>query len=166
MVANTILIIAYGNSLRRDDGAGLVLGRQLASAWQNQGIHLTLLETHQLTPELALEIAQPTVAAVVFVDTRDAAHHPSESNGQESTRLRQLVVDGEDSPSLGHQLNPTTLCIYAGNLYNHQPPAWLITVPGWDFGHGEGLSSQAQLAVEEVLRVAKVQLIDFICNQA
>ena len=52
-----LLIIGIGNSLRRDDGAGLVLARGLAETWQTAGHRVQLIETHQLVPELAEPIA-------------------------------------------------------------------------------------------------------------
>ena len=68
-----ILLIAYGNPLRQDDGAGLRLAERMAERWQAAETPLRHLAVQQLTPELAVEIAQPGVAAVVFVDTRSAA---------------------------------------------------------------------------------------------
>jgi Ni,Fe-hydrogenase maturation factor len=65
-----ILIIAYGNSLRRDDGAGLILGEKLEDALRKRGLSVSHIAVHQLTPDLALSVAAENVAAVVFVDTR------------------------------------------------------------------------------------------------
>ena len=65
-----ILIIAYGNDLREDDGAGLVLAEQLASVWQVKGLTVQSVAVQQLAPELAADIAGEDVTAVIFVDTR------------------------------------------------------------------------------------------------
>jgi Ni,Fe-hydrogenase maturation factor len=47
-----ILVIAYGNPLRRDDGAGVALAKKLVRYWQKRGITARLLVVTQLTPEL------------------------------------------------------------------------------------------------------------------
>ena len=65
-----ILIIGYGNSLRGDDGAGLLLAEGLEEAWQARQVEVERLAVHQLTPELTLEISREEVTSVVFVDTR------------------------------------------------------------------------------------------------
>ena len=62
-----ILLIAYGNPLRQDDGAGLRLAEQMAGRWQAMGASLRHVVVQQLAPELAVEIAAPEVAAVVQV---------------------------------------------------------------------------------------------------
>ncbi|MEZ4766952.1 MAG: hypothetical protein R2844_00805 [Caldilineales bacterium] len=65
-----ILIIAYGNSLREDDGAGLVLAEKLEPLLRRFAVDARRIETQQLLPELAAEIAASQPHAVVFVDTR------------------------------------------------------------------------------------------------
>lgn len=134
-----ILLIGYGNDLRRDDGAGLVLAGTIEKSWRISGVAVKHLSVHQLLPELAEEIARPEVSAVVFVDARVGA--AGEINPQ--VQVQPLVVETQ-SPSLGHHLDPTTLLAYAGLLYGRQPPAWLVTVPAADFGYGEGLSETVQ----------------------
>jgi hydrogenase maturation protease len=137
-----IVIIAYGNSLRRDDGAGLLLAERLERAWQAQGIAVKRLAVQQLTPELALEIGQADVSSVVFVDTRAVA--PAETcPGVDIHPLTGAAT----SPALGHHLDPTALLLYASLWSNKPLPAWQITVPGVDFSHGEGLSETTQQAL-------------------
>ncbi len=57
------LVIGYGNELRRDDGIGPRVARAVAD-WDIPGVRA--LAVHQLTPELAVDIAQ--AKEVVFVD--------------------------------------------------------------------------------------------------
>ena len=52
-----ILIIAYGNPLREDDGAGLVLAEKLETLLRRLAIETRRVEMQQLLPELAAEIA-------------------------------------------------------------------------------------------------------------
>ena len=137
-----ILLIGYGNDLRRDDGAGLVLAGIIEQSWRKLGVAVTRLSAHQLLPELAEEIARPEISAVVFVDARAVAAGEVDPR----VRVQPISVDTQ-SPSLGHHLDPATLLAYADWLYAGQPPAWLVTVPAADFGYGEGLSEMVQQAL-------------------
>ena len=142
----SLLILACGNDLRQDDGAGLALARQIAAANPHPDLIVDLICVHQLMPELALEVARPEVAAVLFVDTRVAIGSgqggQAENPGADLTltALDQTVSTGR----LGHHLNAQMVLLYARELYAKEVPAWLITVPGYAFDHGEGFSPQVQ----------------------
>jgi hydrogenase maturation protease len=140
-----ILIIGYGNSLRRDDGAGLILAQDLESALLERGLDVERIAVHQLTPDLALPVAADGVAAVVFVDTRVAGAE----DGQMDLRIQPLGAE-ECSQSLGHHVGPTVVLTYARLLYHKSPPAWLLTAPGVDFDHGEGLGEAARRALDSL----------------
>lgn len=127
-----LLLIAYGNTLRRDDGAGLALAEQLMPLLHGQGLQVDLIAVQQLTPELALEMADSTLDAICFFDT---AVEPR------STAIQIHPVGATQSaPVLGHHLIPSTLLLYAARLYHRCPPTWLVTIPGSDFELGEGFS--------------------------
>ena len=129
-----ILIIAYGNNLRRDDGAGLALGAALSRLWSAQGKPTRLLQTHQLLPEHAEEISRADVEAVVFCD----ASRPA---GKENKTLSiRPVQPAAREVAPGHFLSPESLLVYAA-VFRVPSPAWLITIPGTDFNHGEGFSA-------------------------
>ncbi len=139
-----LLIIAYGNSLRRDDGAGLRLGEMIADICRKRRLGVKHIAAHQLTPELALDVAEDEVSAVIFTDARvvsedDERHVPD-------IRVRPLPSES-GGPRLGHHLRPPTVMAYARLLYAKSPPAWIATVPGVDFNHGEGLSAVAETAL-------------------
>lgn len=141
-----ILIVAYGNSLRRDDGAGYYLADGLEAAWRKQGKEIERIDTHQLAPEIAEAVAAEGVAAVVFADARVA---DPEENGSEGSEIRVRRIGGDvKSPRIGHYLDPAEVMLYARLLYGKDPPAWEITVPGLDFGHGEGLSEPTHSALD------------------
>lgn len=133
-----ILIIAYGNSLRRDDGAGLILGEMLEQALKARGLAVTRLALHQLTPDVALSVAADDVKTVVFVDTRVAA--PDEK--QPTLQLCPLLPTKAPPAWVIKSGPPRSWLTRACSTKN--PPAWLLTVPGVDFDHGEGLSSFTQ----------------------
>lgn len=127
-----LLFIAYGNTLRRDDGAGLALAEKLHPLLCQQGFHVDLIAVQQLTPELALEMANPLLHAIYFFDT---------ALDEQPTGIQiQRVGTTATAPVLGHHLIPSALLLYATRLYGVCPPTWLITIPGSDFELGEGFS--------------------------
>ena len=142
-----LLIIAYGNSLRRDDGAGLLMAERLEQACQALGLMVKRISVHQLMPELAVDIDDQAVRVAVFVDAQPA--QPGDS-----PTLFPLAVEAA-SPSVGHHLTPAVLLLYAQQLYHHCPPAWQITVPGVDFDHGETLSQTARDSLSHASALAQ-----------
>ena len=144
---NHLLFIAYGNTLRRDDGAGLALAEKVRPLLCEQGMQVDLIAIQQLTPELALEIADPALQAVCFFDTAVEARPIA-------IQLQRLG-DQASAPVLGHHLIPSALLLYAQRLYGVCPPAWLVTVPGYDFELGEGFSAQTAGHLADVGAVAQ-----------
>ncbi|MEZ4583881.1 MAG: hydrogenase maturation protease [Caldilineaceae bacterium] len=137
------MVIGYGNSLRRDDGAGLLLAAAIVADMAAAGVPVRLVQVQQLAPELAEEIAAPHVGGVIFVDTIPAR---TAADTLQITPLGE--EDAATAQSSSHHVGPGLLLRMAAQLFGHAPAAWLVTVPGWDFDHGEALSpsTRAQLA--------------------
>jgi hydrogenase maturation protease len=138
-----ILVIGYGNTLRQDDGAGHLLAESIAAGCRERQLKVKPVKTHQLVPELAVDIARPEVTAVIFADVR-VGESPQTQGG---IAIERLSANGRDNSS-GHHVAPGTLLLYAQTLFGHQPPGWLVTVPGINFDHGEELSAVTQAALE------------------
>ena len=153
------LLIACGNSLRQDDGAGLLLAAGLAAHWQ-AGNHLhRYIQVQQLVPELALEIASPEVEMVWFVDSRVAS-----DESDTALQIRPLQTEVH-SQAIGHQLSPELLLVYAKQLFDTRPPeaqpaAWQITIPGYQFDHGDELSDACRRILERSLRLIRAGAVD------
>jgi hydrogenase maturation protease len=161
---NKVLIIAYGNSLRRDDGAGFVLGGVVERLLSEAGLQVKRIDSHQLEPEFALDISGEQVSAVLFIDTRAV---PETSDADDLRVQFHRVAPAENSsPGLGHHMNASILLTYARHLFKKEPPAWLITVPGTDFDHGEGLSETTLEAIRSAPEILSelVQLIPRISD--
>lgn len=137
-----LLLIGIGNSLRRDDGAGLLLATALAGAWRAAGRPVRLLTTHQLAPEHALEICRDDVSAVLFIDAAVDTTTPA---------LRPVVAANATAPAGGHTLGPATVLLYARLLDTTERPACLLTIPAYDLDHGEGLSPATQAHLDRLL---------------
>ena len=145
------LVISCGNSLRQDDGAGLLLAEGLADYWQARGLLADQIQVQQLVPELALAIAKPDVAEVWFVDCRVA------QDEHDQALALHPVLTGTPSPALGHQLAPAALLWYARTLFDERPSAdqpvgWQLTIPGFAFGHGTTLSPTCQAVLDNALQ--------------
>ncbi len=101
------------------------------------------ISLHQLDPEVSLAIAEEGVTAVVFVDTR------VDVVSSTASLLRAVRVAGSSAePQAGHHMGPSTVMAYARLLYGKDPIAWVLTVPGVDFDHGEGFSDFTQSALD------------------
>ena len=127
------LVIGYGNTLRSDDGAGPFVARALEA---RVPAGTRILDAHQLTPEMAIDISVAT--RVVFVDAIDATR---ESAPQESgPRVSRLEPEPGADPLNPHASDPGSLLWLAKTLFGGAPEAWLVAIPGIEFGFGEDLS--------------------------
>jgi hydrogenase maturation protease len=139
-----LLVIGYGNTLRRDDGVGPKVAETVA-ALGLPGVRA--LACPLLTPELAEAVSRAGV--VVFVDA--AVDAPRK------VQMRKLAP-AASSQVMAHAASPATLLALARDVFGHAPKAWWLTIPVEDLGIGEELSSLAhrgvELAVAEVKRCA------------
>ena len=132
-----ILILGYGNTLRRDDGAGPEVARRV-EALGMPGVEV--VEAHQLLPEHAELLSR--VERAVFVD----------ASVEEGIAGVRCGIAAADEPALApHASDPPALLGLARLLFERAPEAWLVTIPGFDLGIGEGLSPAAQRACAEAV---------------
>ncbi len=137
----SILVIGYGNTLRRDDALGCLIADEVGR-WQRPGVRSMSLA--QLTPELAAELAAAKMA--VFVDARKCS--PS---SELRIQVEPLSPRGQDWASLVHAITPCALLGLCKAVFGQCPGAWLVSVPGSDFSFGEGLSDLAGRAMGQAL---------------
>jgi hydrogenase maturation protease len=135
------LVLAYGNTLRTDDGFAWRAAEALAA--RLQGAHLgecVFVRTlHQLTPELSEDVA--AADGVVFLDARmDGV--PGELH------VATLGASEALASSFAHSLTPAMLVSLADLLFGRKPRAALVTVTGESFELGEGLSPIVAAAVD------------------
>jgi hydrogenase maturation protease len=139
-----LLVVGYGNSLRRDDGVGPKVAEAVA-ALGLPGVQA--LACALLTPELAEPVSR--AGAVIFVDAAVDAPRKVQMRTLAPAATSQLIA---------HAANPATLLALARDVFSHAPEAWWLTIPVEDLGIGEELSPLAQrgfdLAVEQVKKWA------------
>jgi hydrogenase maturation protease len=132
------LVIGYGNTLRSDDGVGVKVVEAIAA---REYPEVTTITQHQLTPELAVDIAQ--VAQVIFVDV---------ALGEREVRVVELKPETSSNWAT-HQQHPAQLLTLSQTLYGHLPRAWWILIPGENFAFGEDLSPLTQAQQQQALQL-------------
>jgi hydrogenase maturation protease len=136
-----LLVIGYGNTLRRDDGVGPRVADAVA-ALALPGVRA--LACPLLTPELADPISRARVA--IFVDA--AVDAPRE------VQMRKLAP-ADTSQIMAHAASPATLLALARDVFGHAPEAWWLTIPAEELGIGERLSLLAQRGFETAVAEIK-----------
>ncbi len=138
MSSQPVVIIAYGNPVRSDDGLAWHAAKQLA--------RLPATEIHcvqQLMPEIAEVISHARL--LIFMDAAETGL-PGEVS---------CIKVGDGPQSIGgtsHYLSPAELVALARLLYGATPEAFSITVCGENFDHGETLSPRIEAAIPHVVK--------------
>jgi hydrogenase maturation protease len=134
-----ILILGYGNTLRKDDGLGIYAAQALTSLALPDGVEIRTYQ--QLSPELSPVLAQTD--HVVFIDAALA------SNGEKPGTINTRFLQPRTSQPGGitHHFDPETLLAMAETLYGHAPQATLFSVTAASFDLEEGLSPEVAAAL-------------------
>lgn len=136
-----ILVIGYGNSLRRDDAIGLEIVQLLQERFTYPDCHfMTLIQPF---PELVEHIK-----AVDLLIVLDASVDLEAGKIQ----CKRIVGDGWTltQPTMTHFIGPEWLLLLCEELYDHKPDALLFAIGGEDFGYGEGLSNTLNRKLNEI----------------
>ena len=141
----SILIVAYGNPLRSDDGVAWRAADALGGKFPESDVEIVCL--HQLAPELAETVSH--FAKVIFID---AGSEPACVPGE--IRVQQIHDEAGDSTHaapFSHTPAPATVLALASRLYGATPRAFTVTVAGGNFGHGQTLSPAVASALPRVI---------------
>jgi hydrogenase maturation protease len=132
------LVVGVGNVLRGDDGVAVAAIPRIAADPRCAGV--TAVARHQLTPELAEEVA--AADRFILVDA-EVALAPGE------VRARRFSPAGGGDP-LSHHVAPEGLLALAQLLYGHAPPAWTVSVGLVSTELGDPLSAPVEAALPAV----------------
>ena len=133
-----MLVIGYGNSLRRDDG----VGPRVAEAIEKLNLPgVRTLVCQLLTPEFADPIAR--ARRVIFVDAA--------VDKTDGVHFRHLEP-GETSQLMAHAADPRTMLALARDVFGRAPEAWWLTIPAKKLDFGETFSPEAEAGFHEALR--------------
>ncbi len=139
-ISDRVLVIAYGNPLRCDDGvawqAADEIKRKVPSIAE-------VVCVHQLAPELAEEISR--AGTVIFLDAT--------GDGEPGKVACQIVSPDSTQPRFSHHLSPAQVLTLCDQFYEVRPRGFLISISGECFDHGEGLSPAAINALPQSVAV-------------
>ena len=151
MIATTqTLVIGLGNDFRRDDGAGRVAARMIASA-QVDGVRVieasgegaALMDAWRDAESVVLIDAVHSGAAPGTIHRLDARAQPIPSNFFHYSTHAFSVAEAVELARALDQLPPRLI---------------VFGIEGKDFSSGEDLSPEVAAAVEEVVRQVKGEL--------
>jgi hydrogenase maturation protease len=152
-----VLIVACGNPLRCDDGLAWRAVEELHRRCFPQEVEI--IAQHQLTPELASPVSQ--VERVLFLD---AARF-----GQPGEFRCEPVLPGHASGAFTHDFSPGRILSISRELYGRAPQAFVISLSGECFDHGETISATVEGAlpalVELVVRLTEESLRTSDCTR-
>lgn len=143
-----VLVIAYGNPLRGDDGVAWRAADELERELSPQQV--TILCRHQLAPELAEDLSRHD--AVIFVDA--ASTESGAVPG--AVKVEEIyATESRSSVSFSHHFSPVALVRMAAELYQAKTKAFSVSLTGKNFEHGEKLSAEVAAALP--MLVAKLE---------
>jgi len=142
-----VLVLAVGNPLRSDDGLAWRTADELQST--TLPAESEIVKVHQLAPELAENVSR--AAQVIFVDAA--------VTGEPGTLSCERVGRSAAESASSHSLTPAALLQLAATLYGVAPTAFLVSVVGKSFEHGESLSPEVEQALPGL--VAKIRELIF-----
>lgn len=150
-----VLVIAYGNPMRCDDG----LAWHAAAALEQKfaGSSIEIVRVHQLTPELAETVSHSE--GVIFVDAAHGGNaRPGEIHGE-------AISLAHDAPHFSHGLSPGAVMALARELFGASPRAFSVALTGQCFDHGESLSPAVVAALPALVARVDGLLREFLAPE-
>lgn len=130
-----VLIVAFGNPLRCDDGLAWRAAEELSRQISDPDVRI--LTTHQLTPELSQTVSQ--ASSVIFLDAA--------RSGVPGEIVLTSLLPERPCSVFTHDFSPGGILNLSHNLYGRCPQATLASVCGECFEHGESVSRTVEAAL-------------------
>ena len=144
-----ILIYAYGNPGRQDDGLGNCLADELQAWIIDEGLlHVELESNYQLNIEDAYTISEKDV--VIFVD--------ASIEDIEDIHYEVVEPSGGRSEFTMHAASPAYVLALCHKIYNQHPETYLLQIRGYEWEFKEGLSERAEKNLALALDFIKTRL--------
>ena len=148
-----ILIYAYGNPGRQDDGLANSLVEALESWLTEKGLENVMLESnYQLNIEDADVISEKDIVVFVDASIEDIAD----------------IHFGPVEPSEGkseftmHAASPAYVLALCQKIYNKFPDTYLLQIRGYEWEFREGLSEHAQKNMARALEYIKEKILSWL----
>lgn len=146
-----LLVIGYGNSLRRDDGVGPRVAEAIAEL-NLPGVRT--LDCQLLSPELADPIAR--ARRVVFVDAA--------VDEMDGVKFRKLVP-GDTTQLMAHAADPRTMLALARDVFGRSPEAWWLTIPAMQLGFGMDYSPETEAGFHTAVTEIQCLAAEFCADE-
>jgi len=149
-----VLVFAWGNPSRGDDALGPALLDLLETRQRETAElgHVELITDYQLQVEHALDLQGRE--RVLFIDASVSAQAPY---------VLSVLLPERDSSYTTHAMSPAAvLAVYEQINDEPPPPAWLLSIRGYDFELGQPLSAQARSNLQE----ACTQTCEFLIRRS
>ena len=145
-VPERILIYAYGNPGRQDDGLGNRFVEELEK-WvrDNQISGIEFESNYQLNIEDAANISDKDI--VIFADASEEEI--------EDIHFSVIEPSGGKSEFTTHAASPSFVLALCIQLYNKHPKTFLLQIRGYEWDFKEGLSERAEKNLEKALEFLK-----------
>jgi hydrogenase maturation protease len=134
-----VLILAYGNPLRSDDGIAWHVADLLRKRLSSNLVEIVC--AHQLTPEFAETVSR--ACGAIFIDAR--------GDGEPGQIYWTRIATATDSMYGSHMLTPAQLMTLCNVLYENSPAAYEVSVTGECFSHGVQLSDCLKNALPQIV---------------
>ena len=147
-----MLVLGFGNTLRRDDGVGVRAAELLAAEPRLTGEGVEVRAAYQLLPEMALDFGAVTLVVLVDADMRGL---PGAIEVLPiGPRAPASDADARAEPGASsHHVGGGELLALAAELTGHRPDAVHVGIGVADTELGEGLSPAVEAALPRVVRV-------------
>jgi len=145
---NGVLIVAYGNPLRSDDGVAWRVAETLEGKFAPQQVEILTL--HQLAPELADTASG--FGHIFFIDAAPPDPAADGSSGKlRIEEIRTQEIDPNRTTRFSHALTPRDVLALTQALYHSFPRAFSIVITGENFDHGESLSDSVAALLPDLI---------------
>lgn len=136
--SDKVLIVAFGNVARGDDGLGIRLAEYLLNEHlQNVDIEMD----YQLNIELSADLSN--YDKVIFVDASISCEEPFEFHKISPVHRFSFTT---------HSVKPETLLAVYENCFGPSiPETWVLAIRGYDFDLSDSLSENASKNLQEAL---------------
>ena len=145
----SILIYAYGNPGRQDDGLGNRLVAELEPWLFERGIDNVELESnYQLNIEDADNIRDKDVVVFIDASIEDIGDY----------HLGNVEPSEGRSEFTMHAASPAFILALCIKLYNKHPETWLLQIRGYEWEFQEGLSARAAKNLKSAIAFLKSKI--------
>jgi len=153
-----ILLYAFGNPGRQDDGLGNRFIEEIGKWIRNNGVdHIELDSNFQLNIEDAYNISDKEI--VIFVD--------ASIEDIEDIDFSEVEPSGGRSEFTMHSASPAFILALCKKIYDRHPRTYLLQIKGYEWEFKEGISAKASGNLKKAVSfiAEKLQDVNFLEQQ-